>query len=217
MNQLQVETSPHLLCFLRLVLMEPMELVELDSLNAAHIKEKLLTCLQRNGLSTQLLQEELIGFCSDGASVMLGVKSGVGNYSRMTFHLLYCGTALTKGWSLLWIRHLMKQGEQRTFMLSWIHFMLCTARHLRTWESWVNVPTIYTLSPLEELGKCSLFAGWLLRGENPTQPWHSISMRHQRTTAETVRRKPNSVGYYPSCARSVLSKVWHWWWMFWQN
>uniref|UniRef100_A0A3P8SQM7 DUF4371 domain-containing protein n=1 Tax=Amphiprion percula TaxID=161767 RepID=A0A3P8SQM7_AMPPE len=60
-------------------------LVELDSLNAAHIKEKLLTCLQKNGLSSQLLQEQLIGFCSDGASVMLGVKSGVGKLLKDDF------------------------------------------------------------------------------------------------------------------------------------
>uniref|UniRef100_A0A3Q1CW52 DUF4371 domain-containing protein n=1 Tax=Amphiprion ocellaris TaxID=80972 RepID=A0A3Q1CW52_AMPOC len=63
----------------------PLELVELDSLNAAHIKEKLLTCLQKNGLSSQLLQEQLIGFCSDGASVMLGVKSGVGKLLKDDF------------------------------------------------------------------------------------------------------------------------------------
>uniref|UniRef100_A0A3Q1BX24 DUF4371 domain-containing protein n=1 Tax=Amphiprion ocellaris TaxID=80972 RepID=A0A3Q1BX24_AMPOC len=63
----------------------PLELVELDSLNAAHIKVKLLTCLQKNGLSSQLLQQQLIGFCSDGASVMLGVKSGVGKLLKDDF------------------------------------------------------------------------------------------------------------------------------------
>ncbi|QQP40420.1 Uncharacterized protein FKW44_003943, partial [Caligus rogercresseyi] len=53
-------------------------LIELDNLSAAHIKGKIMHCLLNNGFTMKLLQEMLIGFCSDGANVMLGVKSGVG-------------------------------------------------------------------------------------------------------------------------------------------
>uniref|UniRef100_A0A3P9IIB3 DUF4371 domain-containing protein n=1 Tax=Oryzias latipes TaxID=8090 RepID=A0A3P9IIB3_ORYLA len=63
----------------------PLDLVDLDSLCAAHIKEKLINCLLKNGFTMQLLQELLIGFCSDGASVMLGVKSGVGKLLKDNF------------------------------------------------------------------------------------------------------------------------------------
>ncbi|XP_023811023.1 E3 SUMO-protein ligase KIAA1586-like [Oryzias latipes] len=63
----------------------PLDLVDLDSLCAAHIKEKLINCLLKNGFTMQLLQELLIGFCSDGASVTLGVKSGVGKLLKDDF------------------------------------------------------------------------------------------------------------------------------------
>jgi len=51
----------------------PLDLIELDSLSAAHIKEQLMNCLFKSGFTTELLQGVFIGFCSDGASVMLGV------------------------------------------------------------------------------------------------------------------------------------------------
>ena len=56
----------------------PLDFIELESLLASHIKERLITCLLRNGFTNELLQEVFIGFCSDGANVMLGVKSDVG-------------------------------------------------------------------------------------------------------------------------------------------
>ena len=56
----------------------PLDLVELESLCASHIADKIVDCLLKNGYSIELLQEVIIGFCSDGASVMLGTKSGVG-------------------------------------------------------------------------------------------------------------------------------------------
>ena len=55
----------------------PLDLVELESLCASHIADKIVDCLFKNGYSIELLQEVIIGFCSDGASVMLGTKSGV--------------------------------------------------------------------------------------------------------------------------------------------
>ncbi|XP_074552406.1 LOW QUALITY PROTEIN: E3 SUMO-protein ligase KIAA1586-like [Halichoeres trimaculatus] len=63
----------------------PLDLVELDSLSAAHIKDKIMACLLKNGFTIELLQEVLIGFCSDGASVMLGTKSGVGKLLQNDF------------------------------------------------------------------------------------------------------------------------------------
>ncbi len=55
----------------------PLDLVELDSLCAAHIKEQLMSCLFKNGFTIKLLQEVFIGSCSGGASVMPREKSGV--------------------------------------------------------------------------------------------------------------------------------------------
>ncbi|KAJ4930984.1 hypothetical protein JOQ06_025285 [Pogonophryne albipinna] len=63
----------------------PLDLVELDSMSAAHIKEQIMGCLLKNGFTVELLREILIGFCSDGASVMLGVKSGVGKLLQDDF------------------------------------------------------------------------------------------------------------------------------------
>ncbi|KAJ3582092.1 hypothetical protein NHX12_015891 [Muraenolepis orangiensis] len=63
----------------------PLDLVELDSMSAAHIKEQIMGCLLKNGFTVELLREILIGFCSDGASVMLGVMSGVGKLLQDDF------------------------------------------------------------------------------------------------------------------------------------
>ena len=51
-----------------------LDLVDLETLCASHIKDAILDCLRKNGFTTELLQEVFIGFCSDGASVMLGNK-----------------------------------------------------------------------------------------------------------------------------------------------
>ena len=63
----------------------PLDLVELKSLCASHIADKIVDCLFKNGSSIELLQEVIIGFCSDGASVMLGTKSGVGKLLKDKF------------------------------------------------------------------------------------------------------------------------------------
>ena len=64
----------------------PLDLVELESLCASHIADKIVDCLLKNGYTIELLQEVFIGFCSDGASVMLGTKSRVGKYYDRTIH-----------------------------------------------------------------------------------------------------------------------------------
>ena len=63
----------------------PLDLVELESLCASHIADKIVDGLFKNGYSIELLQEVIIGFCSDGASVMLGTKSGVGKLLKDKF------------------------------------------------------------------------------------------------------------------------------------
>ena len=63
----------------------PQDLVELESLYASHIADKIVDCLLKNGYSIELLQEVIIGFCSDGTSVMLGTKSGVGKLLKDKF------------------------------------------------------------------------------------------------------------------------------------
>lgn len=55
----------------------PLALVELESLSAEHITEKVLCTLHAHGFSEEFLANNLIGACSDGASVMLGRNSGV--------------------------------------------------------------------------------------------------------------------------------------------
>jgi len=52
---------------------------------ASHIKDAILDCLRKNGFTTELLQEVFIGFCSGGASVMLGTKSSVGKLLKDEF------------------------------------------------------------------------------------------------------------------------------------
>ena len=51
-----------------------LDLEELESLCASHIADKIVDCLLENGYTIELLQELFVGFCSDGASVMLGTK-----------------------------------------------------------------------------------------------------------------------------------------------
>ena len=62
-----------------------LDIVELESLCASHIADKIVDCLLKNGYTIELLQELFIGFCSDGASVMLGTKSGVGKLLKDKF------------------------------------------------------------------------------------------------------------------------------------
>lgn len=54
------------------------DLQELISSDAENIVKVLLQCLDGYGFTSSYLKNNLIGICSDGASVMLGSKSGVG-------------------------------------------------------------------------------------------------------------------------------------------
>ncbi|XP_026544682.1 E3 SUMO-protein ligase KIAA1586-like [Notechis scutatus] len=54
-----------------------LELVELEKQDAETICSSVMESLNNVGLTKNYLEKNLIGFCSDGASVMLGRKSGV--------------------------------------------------------------------------------------------------------------------------------------------
>ena len=54
-----------------------LDLVELTRGDAECIEASLLKCLDKHGFCNKFLAENWIGVCSDGASVMLGKKSGV--------------------------------------------------------------------------------------------------------------------------------------------
>ena len=54
-----------------------LDLIELQMGTAAAITEALLSCLSKYGFNDVYLKQNLISFTSDGASVMLGKKSGV--------------------------------------------------------------------------------------------------------------------------------------------
>lgn len=54
-----------------------LDLVELDSSSATAILSSLLHCLNRHGFSEQFICNHLVGIATDGASVMLGRKTGV--------------------------------------------------------------------------------------------------------------------------------------------
>lgn len=54
-----------------------LEVIELEQTTADGITDALLKCLMDNGLDDEFLKQCFLGFCSDGASVMLGRKAGV--------------------------------------------------------------------------------------------------------------------------------------------
>lgn len=54
-----------------------LEVIELEQTTADSITDALLKFLMDNGLDDEFLKQCFLGFCSDGASVMLGRKAGV--------------------------------------------------------------------------------------------------------------------------------------------
>lgn len=67
----------------------PVSLIELESLTAKHITEAVIQTLHSNGFNEQYLNHNLVGACSDGASVMLGKYSGVLTQLRSKFPNLF--------------------------------------------------------------------------------------------------------------------------------
>jgi hypothetical protein len=65
-----------------------LDVVELDDTTAGGIASHLLKCLSTYGLSEEYLVEHWIGLAVDGASVMLGNKSGVATQLKAKFPLL---------------------------------------------------------------------------------------------------------------------------------
>lgn len=54
-----------------------LDLVELSNQTSEAVAMSLLDCLRKHGFNEEYLQQNLVAFASDGASVMLGKKSGV--------------------------------------------------------------------------------------------------------------------------------------------
>ncbi|KAF3833310.1 hypothetical protein F7725_026975 [Dissostichus mawsoni] len=65
-----------------------LDLLELESTTADGIISQLLNCLQKYGLDDAFLKECLVGFCSEGASVMVGRKNGV--YTKLRNAVKHC-------------------------------------------------------------------------------------------------------------------------------
>lgn len=66
-----------------------LDLVELDNQRADGIEQALLTCLMKAGFTEEWLLENWVTFVSDGASVMLGKKSGVATRLTSRFPRLF--------------------------------------------------------------------------------------------------------------------------------
>ena len=62
-----------------------LDIVELGSTNSDGIVLALTDCLTANGLTEEFLRNHLIGLGTDGASVMLGIKSGVAAKLTISF------------------------------------------------------------------------------------------------------------------------------------
>ena len=70
-----------------------LDLIELPEQNAECIYTTLIQCLEVHGFTKELLSQRLIGFASDGASVMFGSHSGVAKRVQQSFPnviLWYC-------------------------------------------------------------------------------------------------------------------------------
>lgn len=65
------------------------DLVELDDLGADAISTKVVECLLRIGFSREFLDRNWINLTCDGASVMLGKKTGVAKRLKQLFPLLF--------------------------------------------------------------------------------------------------------------------------------
>lgn len=65
-----------------------LDLIELEKGDAATIVTAIKSCLLKHGFTHEHLQQHLIAVCSDGASVMIGVKSGVLTELGRTYPLI---------------------------------------------------------------------------------------------------------------------------------
>ena len=72
------------------------DLLELNATNASEIANQILNCLHRHGFSDSYLSDNILGFCSDGASIMTGSNTGVFTKLKQKFHRLV-------GWH--WLNH----------------------------------------------------------------------------------------------------------------
>ena len=61
------------------------DLLELNATNSSEAANQILNCLYRQGFSDSYLLDNLLGFCSDGASVMTGSNTGVFTQLKQKF------------------------------------------------------------------------------------------------------------------------------------
>ena len=87
-----VSSTSRLIIYIRAVIHETpenmfLDLCELDGQDALSMRKVRLASLEKNGFTSENLSKHLVAFTSDGASVMLGVKSGVGTALKEIIHL----------------------------------------------------------------------------------------------------------------------------------
>lgn len=73
--------------------MSLLDLIELPNKTADSVFEALLGCLNKYGFDLENLKYNLVAFACDGASVMLGKKSGVVKSYYNSFPTLFLGIA----------------------------------------------------------------------------------------------------------------------------
>ena len=69
-----------------------MDLVELEETTSEKIFKTLMSVLEKHGFDEQYSTDNLIEFCSDGTSVMLGKKSGEATRMEQNFQVFAFGT-----------------------------------------------------------------------------------------------------------------------------
>ena len=75
------------------------DLVELEGQGAEQIYASLLKSLYDGGFNNEYLSNNLIAFCSDGASVMLDRNSGVGTRLKNDYPNVILWHCLNQGWA----------------------------------------------------------------------------------------------------------------------
>ena len=76
-----------------------LDLIELQKADSQTILDRLLECLRKHGMDSDYLQEHLICFATDGASVMIGRSSGITTKLREMFPSVVFWHVLITSWN----------------------------------------------------------------------------------------------------------------------
>ena len=182
----------------------PLDLVELESQCASHMADKIVDCLLKNGYTIELLQELFIGFCSDGASVMLGTKSGVGKLLKDKFpaiilwHCLNYRLELAVGNAL---ESISGTNDFQSFLEHLYSLYSQSLKNKRELEQCShNLQT--TLKRIGQAERCLFFAEWLhpsgqyQQSGILSQLWRNIFTKLQMTKRNKVQKRPDFKEYY---------------------